>query len=229
MEAFCREIKGNSCGEAFSGEFGVKRKPEETGEREQIKGKSRWLSYCFTKKSNGSFTEKVEVVLTEVFFLLLVIKEYYLWHWVSLQGSAVRCYSLFVNSCDLQWFFFQEMFFFWMAMHFKRMLWISLLQIYLLQKELWKSIGRLFLQYIWEWYEMPYKQMSIYKKQKSYRKFIFIVQYPMESPGSFALWGLGWTCKVVYFLLLWREVFAFQNCFCCFQSQSGSETPTWKL
>lgn len=149
------------------------------------------------------------MVLIEFFFLLLVIKEYYLWHWVSLQGSAVRCYAVYLLihvTCND--FFFQEMFFFWMAMHFKRMLCISLLQkskliyllvsfIYLLQKELWKSIGRLFLQYIWEWYEMPYKQMSIYKKQQSYRKFSFIVQYPMESPGSFALWGLGWTCKVV--------------------------------
>lgn len=79
--------------------------------------------------------------------------------------SSEVLHSLFVNSCGLQWFFFQEMFFFWTAMHFKRMLWISLLQIYLLQEELWRSIGRLFLQCIWEWYEMPYKHEHLQKAE----------------------------------------------------------------
>lgn len=46
---------------------------------------------------------------------------------------------------------------------------------------------------------MPYKQMSIYKKQKSYRKFIFIVQYPMESPAALLCEGLAGHAKLFIF------------------------------
>lgn len=90
----------------------------------------------------------------------------------------------FVNSHVLKQFF-QEVFFFCTVIYSERLFGTSLFDFELLKKELRRSMGRLYLQCTWKQQEMSHKQMSSSKKQKSYRKLVFIVQYPIEFAARF--------------------------------------------
>lgn len=57
---------------------------------------------------------------------------------------------------------------------------------------------------------MSNKQMSSYKKQKSYRKLIFIVQYPMESPDNLLCEGLAGPAKLFHFCFYGEEYLLFR-------------------
>lgn len=106
----------------------------------------------------------------------------------------------FVNSHVLKWFF-QEVFF-CTVIHSERLFGTSLFDLKLLKKELRRSTGRLYLQCTWKQQEMSHKQMSSSKKQKSYRKLVFIVQYPIELTARFVSWRPAWTCKVFIFVVM---------------------------